>query len=65
MRYHMAMQQAVARALSPSPSCDEEEILNWDYALDVIPPPKRSGTLAPSEVVLCKVEIPAPNVEDE
>lgn len=58
-----AMQrETVSEDPQPSFCGYEEPILHWDYALEVVPPPLRSGTV---EVELHKVTLSPPTVEDE
>ena len=44
------------------PSVDEQQLLDWDYALEVVPPPRRSGTI---EVTLNKVTLSPELIETE
>ena len=49
----------LAKKNQPLPVSDEE-VLDWNFTLDVVPPPRRSGTI---EVVLRQVTISPPVVE--
>ena len=52
-KYHsMSPAKTITRE---NPRVDPEEILDWDYALEVAPPAKRSGTI---EVILKKALTP-------
>ena len=65
MQYTRTCEMATSAYKTPGlaernqPTVTEDEVLNWDYALEVVPPPIRSGTI---EVTLTQVEIPPPGM---
>jgi hypothetical protein len=49
-----------AAATSSPVRVDEEDLINWDYALETVPAPRRSGRI---EVTLRKITISPPTVD--